>query len=90
MNYFIYNNLKIFYNDIQRYQITNNSISLEITLLSSDEENFIIWKNLREKLNQEVYFYNKLFKLFFILKECYIDNNLLILKGDIDQWKDQI
>lgn len=82
MNYFIYNNLTIPFININNYTIQNKKISLEITL-SIDNEIFNIWEELRQNLNFIFYLYSNNFNISFVLKECYLNNNILILKGDM-------
>lgn len=82
MNYFIYNNLNFSYNQISFYQISGKNISLEL-ILSSNESTFQTWEMLKENLNLTFYFYNKNDNFNFILKESYLKNNILILKGEL-------
>lgn len=82
MNYFIYNNLKFFYDDIKCYIVKNKNIKLEL-IISSYNEAFDIWKILKENLNSIFQLYNNYSNLNFLLQECYINNNLLILQGEI-------
>ena len=83
MNYCIYNELKFSYVKINQYEIKNNNILLEI-VLSSDADCINIWKNLREQnLNLFFELHNDKINLSFILNECYTNNTILILKGEI-------
>lgn len=82
MNYFIYNNLKFFYDDIKYYIVKNKNIKLEL-IVSSYNEAFDIWEVLKENLNLIFQLYNNYSNLNFLLQECYINNNLLILQGEI-------
>ncbi len=82
MNYCIYNELKFSYKQIDQCIIKNNNILLEI-VLSSDEECLYIWEQLQQQdLNLIFQLYNNKLKLNFILKECYTNNTILILKGE--------
>lgn len=82
MNYFIYNNLKFFYDDIKYYIVKNKNIKLEL-IISSYNEAFDIWRILKENLNLIFQLYNNHSNLNFLLQECYINDNLLILQGEI-------
>lgn len=82
MNYFIYNNFNIPFININEYKIKDKKISLEITL-PVDSEIFNIWEELRQNFNLILYLYSNNFNISFVLKECYINNNILILKGDM-------
>ncbi len=83
MNYCIYNELKFSYVKINQYEIKNNNILLEI-VLSSDEDCINIWKSLKEQnLNLFFELHNDKINLSFILNECYTNNTILILKGEI-------
>ena len=81
MNYCIYNELKFSYIKISRYVISNN-ILLEI-ILSSNEECLQIWEQLRQQNLDSIFqLYDNKLNLNFILKECYINGTILILKGE--------
>lgn len=82
MNYFIYDNTKFLYIDIYQYNITKNNISIEI-ILSSKEETYNVWNLLKQNLNLTFYLQNNYNSFSFVLKECYTNNNILILKGEI-------
>lgn len=81
MNYCICNELKFSYIKISRYIISNN-ILLEI-ILSSNEECFQIWEQLRQQNLDSIFqLHDSKLNLNFILKECYINDTILILKGE--------
>lgn len=81
MNYCICNELKFSYIKISRYVISNN-ILLEI-ILSSNEECLQIWEQLRQQSLDSIFqLYDNKLNLNFILKECYMNDTILILKGE--------
>ena len=90
MNYFICNNIEFPYVNIEKYQIKNDIISIEL-IIDLEIDIFNIWTLLRQNLNSIFYLFNDNFINFnFVLTECYFDNNKLILKGETIQWNNQI
>ena len=83
MNYCIYNELKFPYDKINQFEIKNNNILLEIFLFS-EEECFSIWKQIKQQnLNLNFQLYNNKLNLSFILNECYVNDTILIIKGEM-------
>lgn len=82
MDYLIYNNFKLLIK-IKKYIMKDNIFYLEITL--SDMKAFDIWEKIKQNLNSIAYLYdgiNNNDNVIFILKECYINEDILILKGE--------
>lgn len=84
MDYLIYNNFKLLIK-IKKYIMKDNIFYLEITL--SDMKAFDVWEKIKQNLNSIAYLYdgiNNNDNVIFILKECYINEDILILKGETE------
>lgn len=83
MNYCTYNELTFPYDKINQFEIKNNSIILEI-ILSSKEECFQIWEQLKQQKQNLIFsIYDNNLNLNFVLNQYYINDTILILKGEI-------
>lgn len=84
MNFINITNKSIQYSEMTRCTINLFSIDMHLSFLSEEEakENYFI---LKKEINNKVQVTLHGRKFNFILKECYLDSKIIIMKGQIKQ-----
>ena len=80
MNYIIHKEQSIPFVSIATYIFSKNIISMEL-ILETEEQVYDLYLYLRENLNTDISIQKDNISINFILTECYINKNIIILKG---------